>query len=189
MCHWSTISLKRQSASGSYNDDDTVSLRHCSSVGNSSNYVLKCLRTDKSGQTLFSNWSAAWDLSYPLSAQRRLRSVWAYALADLSSLGAHAILLVLSCRGSIRFLCTSCFLFLRYYFSDTHTATNYRGPSSSLWLCWRCCSSVTNCRRRGLVCLEKEVSFLTFCCSVANYSNVVMERLLLLQRQPHRHIL
>ena len=42
----------------------------------------------------------AWVLSYQLSAQRRLWSDWADAQADLSSLGAHAILLVLSCRGS-----------------------------------------------------------------------------------------
>ena len=42
-----------------------------------------------------------WVLSYPLSAQRRLWSDWAEAQADLSfSLGAHVILLVLSCSGS-----------------------------------------------------------------------------------------
>ena len=38
----------------------------------------------------------AWVLSYPLSAQRRLWSDW----VDASSLGAHAILLVLSRCGS-----------------------------------------------------------------------------------------
>ena len=37
-----------------------------------------------------------WVLSYPLNAQRRFWSDWADAEADLSSLGAHAILLVLS---------------------------------------------------------------------------------------------
>ena len=38
----------------------------------------------------------AWVLSYPLSAQRRLRSDWADAQADLSLRWAHT----LSCRGS-----------------------------------------------------------------------------------------
>ena len=43
----------------------------------------------------------AWVLSYPLSTQRRLWSDWADAQADLSSLGAHAILLVLSWGSSV----------------------------------------------------------------------------------------
>ena len=41
-----------------------------------------------------------WDVSYPLSAQRRLRSDWVDAQADLSSLGRQAKLLDLSCGGS-----------------------------------------------------------------------------------------
>ena len=42
----------------------------------------------------------AWVLSYLLIAQRRLWSDWAVGQADLSSLGAHTILLVLSCGSS-----------------------------------------------------------------------------------------
>ena len=38
----------------------------------------------------------AWILSYPVRAQRRLLSDWAYAQADLSSLGAQVILVGLS---------------------------------------------------------------------------------------------
>ena len=41
----------------------------------------------------------SWVLSYPLSAQRRLRSDWANAQADLSLRWAHTHF-VLSCRGS-----------------------------------------------------------------------------------------
>ena len=51
-----------------------------------------------------------WVLSYPLRAQQRLWSDWAYAQADLSLRWAHNILLVLSWGSSFISLCrlTSC---------------------------------------------------------------------------------
>ena len=62
--------------------------------------------SDHSGQlpslisVLAVRMNKAWVLSYPLSTQRRLWSDWADAQADLSSLGAQAVLLVLSCAAS-----------------------------------------------------------------------------------------
>ena len=56
--------------------------------------------SDQSDQSLAVRMKTAWVLSYPLSAKGKLWSDWADAQADLSSLGAHAILLVLSCGGS-----------------------------------------------------------------------------------------
>ena len=44
----------------------------------------------------------AWMLSYPISAQRRLIRLGGCPGWSESSLGAHAILLVLSCRGSYK---------------------------------------------------------------------------------------
>ena len=59
------------------------------------------IRTVWSESSLSACMKKAWVLSYPLSAQRRLRSDWANAQSDLSLCWARIILLVLSCCGSI----------------------------------------------------------------------------------------